>query len=551
MIARLYPWLAGGLLFFGLLTSGCHKHGSPVEIGDREQIFHLGNGAEPRDLDPATAVSNTEQTILGALFEGLVNLSPDGQTIVPGAAEKWEVSPDGLTYTFHLHPGLQWSNGDPLTAEDFLYSFRRIVEPKLGSEMAIYTDWVVGAKDYREERTHDFSGVGMSAPDPLTFRMTLRERAPFWLAILALPPFDPVHRPTIEKHDAYVRREGNWTRPESMVCNGPFVLREWRTNEFITAAKNPRYWDAAHVRLKEVVFHPIENVDAEERAFRGGLLHATRFLPVSKLDVYRHPPSPLLHADPLVSTKFIEVNVERAPFNDPRVRQAFALALDRDALVRDVRRDGSRAAASLCVPGSGPPPGYTPRARLAHDPERARALLAQAGFAKGAGLPGIALVFSGTKAGDQALCEAMQAMWQTELGVHVELVSQEEKVRLDTVRTKNYQLLLYSWLDINDPDMLLQLFLGQSPNNFSNWASADFDREFAAAGQAPTDAERWTHLQNADALLTDALPMIPLYHENQNYLVQTSVHGWQDNPLGWHLLTGVSLEPAASASETR
>ena len=343
-----------------------------------------------------------------------------------------------------------------------------------------------------------------------------------------------------------MRREGNWTRPESLVCNGPFVLKEWRVNEAVVAAKNPRYWDAARVKLNQVVFHPIENVETEEKAFRGGLLHATRFLPASKLDTYRHPPSPLLHTDPLVATEFISLNVARAPFNDVRVRQAFALSVDRAALAQNVRRDGSRPADSLCVPGSGPLPGYTPRVRLAYDPDRARALLASAGFPRGAGLPGVTLVFSGTKEGDQKLCEAMQAMWQKELNVHVDLASQEEKVRLDTVRTKNYQMLLYFWSDINDPTMLLQLFLGASPNNFTNWASADFDREYAAAGQAANAADRLTHLQNADALLVEAAPLIPLYHPDQNYLVQPAVHGWQDNPLNEHPFNGIFLEAAAA-----
>ena len=538
--------LAVVLLIVGLLTSGCRKRGTPVEIGNREQILHVGNGAEPRDLDPTTATSVTEANILYALFEGLVALAPDGKTVVPGAAERWDVSPDGKTYTFHLHPGLKWSNGDALTADDFLYSFRRIIEPTLGSEMAIYADWVAGAQDYREERTHDFNAVGFRAPDGLTFEITLRERAPFWLALIAQNPFYPVHRATIEKHDAYVRREGNWTRPGSLVGNGPFVLKEWHTNTAVVVARNPLYWDAAHVRLQGVVFHPIDNADTEEKAFRGGLLHVTRYLPAAKLDAYRHPPSPLLHADPLVSTKFVEINVGRPPFNDVRVRRAFALAVDRAALVRDVRRDGSRAADSLAVPGSGPPPGYTPRVRLATDPVRARAQSTEAGFPNGAGLPAVRLVFASSKQGDQTLVEAMQAMWQKELGVHVELVPQEEKVWLDTQRTKDYQLILYSWQDINDPVALLQLFLGQSPANYSNWASPDYDREFAAAGQAPTDAERWTHLQNADALLMDALPLIPLYHENQNYLVQTAVRGWQDNPLNWHPFNTMSLEPSAA-----
>ncbi len=525
------------------LLGGCRKHETPVDAGNRAQILNFGNGSEPRDLDPGTATSVTESNILGELFEGLVNFAQDGHTILPGAAERWEISADGRTYTFHLRPGLQWSNGDPLTSADFLYAFRRFIEPQLGSEMAIYADWVVGAKDYREGRTHDFSGVGFRAPDPLTFEITLRERAPFWLSLLAAYPFYPVHRATIEKYDSYVRREGNWTRPGRMVSNGPFLLQQWRTNDAIIVVKNPRYWDAAHVRLQQVVFHPIDDADSEEKAFRGGLLHVTRFLPATKMEGYRHPPSPLLRADPLIMTKFVSINVARPPFTDVRVRQAFNLALDREALVRDVRRDGSRVADSLCVPGSGPDPGYTPRVRLAMDPSRARALLAQAGYPNGASFPATELIFSSGKQGDPALVQAMQAMWQRELGVRVDLVSQEEKVRLDTARTKNYQLLLYSWQDINDPVVLLQLFLGDSSTNNTNWASTDFDHEFVAAGQAATDAERWTHLQNADAVLMEGLPLIPLYHQNQNYLVQTSVHGWENNALGFHPLNGVWLAP--------
>ena len=179
--------------------SGCGKRETPVEAGNREQILHLGNGAEPRDLDPHTSTSNTEANIVAALFEGLVIFAPDGKTVLPGAAERWDISPDGKVYTFHLRPGLKWSNGDPLTSEDFLYSFRRIIVPKLASEMAVYVNWVAGAQDFNGGKTTDPAAVGFRAPDPQTFEITLKERAPFWLALLAMNPFYPVHRATIEK----------------------------------------------------------------------------------------------------------------------------------------------------------------------------------------------------------------------------------------------------------------------------------------------------------------------------------------------------------------
>ena len=543
---RLPPPRRATLVLTGLCLllggAGCQKCETPVEAGNRTQTLQIGNASEPRDLDPHTAVSTTEANILLALFEGLVNYAPDGKSVVPGQAERWDLSPDGKTYTFHLRPGLKWSNGDPLTSADFLYSFRRLLEPALGAELAIYGDWVVGGKDYREGRTHDPASLGFRAPDPLTFVVELTNRSPFMLSLLAQNPFYPVHRATIEKFNAYTRREANWTRPGSLVSNGPFQLAEWKINDAVTVKKNPAYWDAANVKLAGAQFHPIDNVDTEERAFRSGLLHVTRGVPAVKLDPYRQSHSPLLRADPLVGTKYVDFSVTRAPFNDGRVRQAFALAVDREALVRDVMRDGSRVADTLSVPGSGVGATYSARTRLAYDPEKARGLLAAAGFPKGAGFPVERMTFTAAHPGEQALVEALQAMWQKELGVRVEVVNVEEKVWLNTMRTKEYELLMDSWSGINDPVDLLQLFLSTSANNSSGWASADYDREFAAAGTAGSDAERDTHLQALDKRLVDELPMIPLYHQNQNYLVQPSVQGWTENMLGWHLLNPIFLK---------
>ena len=528
-------------LLFLFALGACHRE-TPVDLGIRNQVLHVGNASEPRDLDPHTAVSVTESNILVNLFEGLVNFAPDCRSVVPGVAERWDISPDGRVYTFHLRSGLRWSNGDPLNSGDFLYSFRRILEPQLGAELAIYGDWVAGGQDYREGRSHDLASVGFSAPDALTFVIRLKERAPFFLGLLASNPFYPVHRATIEKHDAYLRRDGAWTKPGSLVSNGAFRLTAWRINDAVVAEKNPFYWNAAHTRLHEVYFHPIDNPDSEERAFRGGLLHVTRSVPSSKLPGYRHDHPSWVYADPLTSTRYITFNVAKPPFSDVRVRRAFAYAVDHAAIVKDVMRDGSRVADSLTVPGSGA--GYTARTRLAYDPARGRALLAEAGFAGGAGLPPITLTFTPAHQAEQRVVEALQAMWGRELGARVDLAAQEEKVWLDTLRTKNFQLLMDGWSSgINDPVDLLQLFLGGSPNNDSNWISKAFDGAYAAAGSSANDAERETHLQEADAILIDQLPIIPLYHENQNYLVHPAVRGWQPNILGVHLLSAVYLEP--------
>ncbi len=546
-------------LFFSLLLPstfcllpflpGCRKSETPVEAGNREQILHIGNGAEPRDLDPTIANSLTESCILVALYEGLVNYSADARGILPGAAERWEVSPDGKVYTFHLRPGLKWSNGDPLTSEDFLYSFRRLLEPSLGAENANYLDPVVGALDFREGRSHDPATVGLRAPDPQTFEITVKTRVPYFLGLLVNSPFHPLHRASIDKLDGRLHRGGAWTRPGNLITNGPFRLKEWRVNDALIVEKNPNYRDAAHVRLKEIVFHPIDNLDTEERNFRGGLLHITRNVPVVKLDDYRKQKSPFLKADPLVQTKYMTFNATKPPFNDQRVREAFAWTVDRAALVAQVIRDGSRPADSLTVPGSGSMnngEGYHSRTRLTHDPEKARAALAEAGFPGGAGFPKTELIFTGSHPGEQGMVEALQAMWQQELGVRVDLAEQEEKVWLDTLRTKNFQLLIDGWsAAVNDPVDMFQIFLSNSPNNDAGWVDPAYDAEFDAAANAPDDTERELHLQTMDAVLIEQLPIVPLFYRNQNYLVQGSVQGWKENMLDWHPFQSVYLGPPA------
>ena len=541
---------------FCILTfffSGCHKNETPVEAGNREQILHIGNGAEPRDLDPTIANSATETHILVALYEGLVNYSPDARSVLPGAAERWDISPDGKVYTFHLRAGLKWSNGDPLTSEDFLYSFRRLLEPALAAETANYFDPVVGALDFREGRSHDPESIGLRAPDPQTLEITLKARTPYFLGLFANYPFYPLHRASIDKLDGRLHRGGEWTRPGVMVTNGPFKLKEWRVNDALVVEKNPNYRDAAQVRLKEIVFHPVGDLDTEERNFRGGLLHVTNSVPVVKLDDYRKQKSPFLKADPLVMTRYATFNVTKAPFNDARVRRAFAWSVDRAALVEQVIRDGSRVADSLSVPGSGSMnngDGYRSRTRLTYDPAKARAALAEAGFPGGSGFPKVEMVFTSSHPGEQGMAEALQAMWQKELGVHVDLVEQEEKVWLDTLRTRNFQLLIDGWsASVNDPVDMFQLFVSDSPNNDAGWVYPSYDTEFAAAANAPDDTERELHLQTMDAVLIEQLPMIPLYYSNHQHLVQASVQGWKENMLDWHPFQAISLGPPASAAQ--
>lgn len=527
---------ASAAVLLTLLFPGCQRRETDVEIGNRTGVLHLGLGAEPRDLDPTTNNGIAEIQIMGALFEGLVNLSPDGKTILPGAAEQWEISADGLTLTFHLRAGMKWSNGDPLTADDFLYGFRRILEPTVGADAADKALPVVGAREYVGGRNKDPKSVGFRVVDPFTFEITLEHPAPYFLGELAYDPFVPLHRPTLEKFKAYLRRDTEWTRAGNLIGNGAFHLKSWRPNDSVVVEKNPRYWDAARVRLREVHFHAIDNADAEELAFRGGRLHGTNSLATTKAENYRVAKSPFFRAEPALTTMWIAFNVAKPPFNDARVRQAFALAIDRPALARDVMR-GMLPADTIVTDGAG---GFPSRVQWQRDPERARALLAEAGFPGGRGFPAVTLPYTGPR---RDACEALQFMWQQELGVRVELAQTERKVWLDALRSHDFQFILTGWTSqVDDPVESFGTFQSDSPNNVPGWSNAEYDKRYLASERALTQIARFEQFHDMEEMLHQEMPVLPLYFGQRRFLLQTSVQGWESNILNHHPVKDLWLE---------
>jgi oligopeptide transport system substrate-binding protein len=293
---RLLWLLATGLWL--LSTTGCLKRETAVQRGNREQVLHRSVGYEVTELDPHLVTGVAEGNVLRALFEGLVTEDPVDLHPVPGVAERWEVSADTLVYTFHLRAGARWSNGEPVTAADFVASFRRILTPSLAADYANMLYILQGAEAFHKGATKDFSQVGATALDARTLRLTLEHPAPYFLSLLTNPPWYPVPLATIAKHGATYQRSNGWTRPGRLVTNGAFVLKKWQANQVIIAEKFPGYWDAATVRLNAIHFYPLDSVDAEERAFRSGQLHLTEFVPVSKIDAYRRNAPQLLRLDP-------------------------------------------------------------------------------------------------------------------------------------------------------------------------------------------------------------------------------------------------------------
>ena len=459
------------LLLASAMICGCGRRETRVEHGNREQILHLNNGTEPQNLDPHVVTGVPEHHVIMSLLEGLTSEDPHGITPQPGMAERWDVSPDQTVYTFHLRRTARWSNGDPVTAPDFVRSYRRALAPSLASEYAYMLYVMKGAEEFNTGKLTDFNQVGVKALDDFTLQIALNAPTPYFLSLLLHYSWFPLHIPTIERCGPLYERGNRWTKPDSFVGNGPFALEQWKVNHVIVVRKSPTYWNADNVKLSKICFYSIESSDTDERAFRSGQLHKTYVLPETKIDTYRQKYRNALRIDPFLGTYFYVVNTTNRPLNDKRVRRALAMSIDREAIVKNVTRGEQLPAYHFTPPGTA---GYTARARLPFDIEGARKLLAEAGYPGGNGLPPIEILFN-TLETHRAVAEAVQEMWKRNLGIDARLLNQEWKVYLDSMKkTGNFQLSRFGWIgDYPDPNSFLDHWVTGGGNNDAKWSNAE------------------------------------------------------------------------------
>jgi oligopeptide transport system substrate-binding protein len=523
---------------FGFLTSGCSKKKASAG-NEGEKILRVGNGAEPQDLDPQATAGVPEHKIQATLFEGLVTDPLDGKGVAPGVAESWDISPDKRTYTFHLRADAKWSNGEPVTARDFLGSFERILNPAFAAEYASMLYPLAGAQDYNTGKLTDFSKVGVRAPDDRTLQLILSDPAPFLIEALKHNAWFPVHLPTIAKFGDIHRKGTAWTRAGNLVGNGPFVLTEWSPGQRIVVRRSPTYWDRDTVKLDQIELHAIENQETEERMFRTGELDYAYSLPLSKIEVYRRENPDVYRQEILLSTYFYRFNVTRPPFNDVRVRRALALSIDRDAIVKNVTRAGQQPAYNVTPPSAT----FTARASLAKDlPDQAariaeaRRLLAEAGYPDGKNFPAASLLYN-TNDGHRAIAESIQQMWRVNLGVNITLQNEEWKVFQDTCITGNYQIARAGWgADYDDPHTFLSMWRTDDGNNQTGFSNADYDRILGGALASPTETARMEAYQQLEEILAREVPIMPIYFYTRVYAIRPYVKNWVPNPLdlrGW------------------
>jgi ABC-type oligopeptide transport system substrate-binding subunit len=542
---RSLPWVA---LALAAALSGCAPGGDgasppsprgPRFFGSvrppRGDVLRFSNGSEPETIDPALVSGQPDGRLARSLFEGLTTSDPRTLEPRPGQAARWETSADGLTWTFHLRPGLVWSDGVPLTARDFVWSWLRVLRPATAARNAGLLHAIAGAGDFNRGAVPDSSGVGLAAPDDTTLVVRLERPVPYLLYLAAYPTWLPVPRHAVERWGEA------WTRPGHIVSNGAFVLERWRQNDRFELARNPRYRDAAHVRLARVVAYTVDDLNTAANLYKAGRLdwNSSGYVP--------SPFVPYLRGDadfrsaPFQAVYFYSMNVTRRPFDDVRVRRALKLAVDRDAIARDLLK-GTRAPWGRLTPEGYP--GYPAPPPLGHDPTRARAELARAGYPRGRGFPRISILFN-TSEDHRRIAEAVQAMWTKELGLPVELRNMEWGSTLQATNALQYDVARRSWIgDYLDPSTFLEIMRGGDGNNRTGWSDARYDRLLLAARGEPDPAKRLRLLGEAESLLLSDGPVIPIYHYSSIELVKPYVRGIWSNALDTHPLEDVWIDHA-------
>ena len=523
------------------IVASCSESINPVDSGLENQIYHHGNGSEPQGLDPHIVTGVPEHHILISLCEGLTIPNPnpnDMNGYMAGTAESWSISDDGKEYVFNINKNAKWSNGEPVTADDFVWSWKRILTASLGSQYPDMLYYLEGAYEYHNGLIDDFDQVGVKSIDEHTLQVNLKNPTPFFLGLLSHYSTWPVHKETVLKFGDIDDRNGEWTRPGNFVCNGPFQLKTWELNNKIVVEKNPHYYDASIVQLNEIHYYPVSNVMTEDRMFRAGQLHLTSTLPSQKCPIYIEE-NPNLRIDPYMGTYFYRINTENEVLKDVKVRKALAYSIDRQLLVDKVTKCGQIPAYSFTPPGTN---GYQPTTEIPFDPVLAKSLLDEAGFSEENPFPKLEILFN-TNEDHRKLALAIQQMWQINLGIEVELVNQDWKVYLNREMIGDFQISRAGWIgDYEDPNTFLDLMRPNRGNNKTGWENMEYDSLVQKANTINNQAERYELLYKAEEILIENMPVIPLYTYVRAYQLSPDVKGFNPHILDHHHPKFIYLE---------
>jgi oligopeptide transport system substrate-binding protein len=512
------PALAAATLMAGTLSA------------QAETVLHRGNGAEPETLDPQKATGVPEANAQYELFEGLTTYSPDGK-IVPGVAEKWEISDDGKTYTFHLRDS-KWSNGDPVTANDFVFAMRRLVDPATASDYSYMEDDIVGGYDIRNGTEKDLTKLGVQAIDDHTLKITLAHATPYFLGLLRHNTLLPVNEKVVKAHP------NDWTKPGNLVGNGAYMLTEWTPQASLTMVKNPNYYNADKVKIDKVIYYPTEDLGEEFKRFRAGELDVTYDAPSDQMKYIEKNMKDEFQNSPYLGTYYYVINLTKEPLGKHRdLREALALAVDRETLVEKITQSGELPAYSWVPPGIH---GYQQQfvdfksMSKADRIAKAKELLKKEGY--GPDHPLKVDILYNTSENHKKIAVAIQNMWKA-IGVQATITNQEWKVYLGTRHDKQFQVARAAWIgDYEDPTTFLTLFLSDAGDqNDAGYNNPDYDKLVKGSALEADPAKRMQMLEQAEAIFLKDLPIIPIYYYTTKHLVSKKLGGWEFNVLDFHL----------------
>ncbi len=536
---RLFALLLAFCMVFTLAACG---GGGEEPGGEATLDISVCFASEPSTIDPALNTAVDGAIMLQHTFEGLIKWVDDGEgnaTLAPGMAESWDVSEDGTVYTFHLREDALWSDGEPVTAYDFEYAWKRVVDPETAADYSYMLDCVKNGPEIIYVGTMSPDDLAAVALDEKTFEVTLHTAIPYFIEIAAFPATFPVRQDIIEEYG------DQWTfDPATYIGNGPYMMSEWVHNSYIMMVKNPNYYDYDKLGPDSIKFALMDDNNAILAAFNSGELDFAENPPVDEIPALLE--SGQLKVADYIGTYFVCFQTQKEPFDDPRVREAFSLVIDRNYIVNQISRAGETPAGGFVPNGiyDAEGPGSDFRevggdyysmddADYAAKCDRARELLAEAGYPNGEGFPIVEYLYN-TADNHRAIGEALQNMWQTELGVQVTLTNQDWAVFIDTRKNGDFTFARHGWIaDYNDPITFLDMWITTSGNNDAQYNNSEYDALIAKAKATVDVTERMSIMHEAEDMLMAEHVVAPIYFYTQPYMVADDLQGWYYTPLGY------------------
>jgi len=513
-----------------------------ITAASAQVVFNRGYDADPETLDPHKTSTVSEAALIRDLFENLVIHDAQGR-VAPGVAERWTISPDGKTYTFNLRAGAKWSNGDPVQAQDFEYSLKRIMTPATGAKYANILYPILNAEAFNKGQGKTVDDMGVKALDARTLQIVLERPTPYFLELITHQTGAPVHRASVERHGA------DFVRPGNLVSNGAYRLVENVPNSHIRLAKNPNFHDAANVRIDTVNFIPHPDLAAGARRFLAGELHVTTDIPADQIKFLRQRLGDQVKITPYLGTWYFAFNTEKAPFNDVRVRRALSMVIDRDFLAEQVWQETMVPAWSWVPPGIGNyvarPVEVDYKAKSAIEREdEAKKLLAAAGFGPGGKKLSVQIRYNTTD-NNRASAVAVADMWK-QIGVETTFINTDARTHFAHLRDKgDFDIARAGWIgDYSDPQNFLFLLQSDNPGfNYARWSNPEFDKLMKDAASETDIAKRAGLLAQAEALVARDHPFVGLLFYSNRNLISPKVDGFIPNLRGANPTRFVSLKP--------